>query len=193
MIIYLIRHGQTTGDVENRFGGDYDDHLTELGQQQSEDLAKRLKDKNIEKLYSSPRLRALETATVIGKKLNLDIMPLDEFRERNSYGVLTGLTRQEAVKKYPEEVARLEGLNTDVQGAEPYKSFQERIVKALDSLAQQQSGTVAVVMHGGPIRLIFRDVLKLGEINLGDCAYTVLEATNGQYKLIEKNGIELIT
>ena len=39
MQIYLIRHGQTTGDVEDRYGGDYDDRLTDLGKQQSQNLA----------------------------------------------------------------------------------------------------------------------------------------------------------
>ena len=41
MKIYLIRHGQTTGDIEDRFGGDYDDHLTRLGKSQSQNLAKK--------------------------------------------------------------------------------------------------------------------------------------------------------
>jgi len=31
MKIFLIRHGETTGDIENRYGGSYDDHLTEMG------------------------------------------------------------------------------------------------------------------------------------------------------------------
>ena len=42
MNIYLVRHGQTTGDLENRYGGDYDDHLTELGKQQSAEVPGKL-------------------------------------------------------------------------------------------------------------------------------------------------------
>lgn len=43
MKIYFCRHGQTTGDVEDRYGGNYDDRLTELGLNQSKELAKKLK------------------------------------------------------------------------------------------------------------------------------------------------------
>lgn len=193
MLIYLIRHGQTTGDVENRYGGDYDDHLTDLGQKQSKETAELLKDKKIEKLFTSPRLRALETATAIGHKLHIDPMPIDEFRERNSYGVLTGLTREEAGKKYPDQVAQLEGLNTKVEGSEEYAAFQNRITNALQIVTRQDSKVIAVVTHGGPIRLIFRDILRLGEINMGDCAYAILETDGQNFSLQEKNGIDLIT
>jgi len=48
MRIYLIRHGQTTGDLGDRYGGDYEDHLTEEGKKQSQKLANKLKNKNIE-------------------------------------------------------------------------------------------------------------------------------------------------
>ena len=51
MKIFLIRHGETTSDVEDRYGGDYDDHLTEKGEQQSEELAEILKDKNIQVIF----------------------------------------------------------------------------------------------------------------------------------------------
>ena len=37
MLIYLARHGETTGDVEDRYGGDYDDHLTEKGTERNAD------------------------------------------------------------------------------------------------------------------------------------------------------------
>jgi broad specificity phosphatase PhoE len=35
MIIYLIRHGESTSDIDNLYGGDYDDHLTENGKAQA--------------------------------------------------------------------------------------------------------------------------------------------------------------
>lgn len=45
MKIFLCRHGQTTGDIEDRYGGDYDDHLTDLGKTQAEELANKLQGK----------------------------------------------------------------------------------------------------------------------------------------------------
>ena len=64
MKIFLIRHGETTGDIEDRYGGDYDDHLSEKGKQQSKELAEKLKNKGIELIFHSPRIRATETATI---------------------------------------------------------------------------------------------------------------------------------
>jgi broad specificity phosphatase PhoE len=42
MKIFLIRHGETTGDEEDRYGGSYDDYLTDLGKEQLEVTANNL-------------------------------------------------------------------------------------------------------------------------------------------------------
>jgi broad specificity phosphatase PhoE len=192
MIIYLARHGQTTGDVENRYGGDYDDHLTAAGRQQAAALGEQLSGQGIEQLFASPKIRAQETAAVVGRQLSLPIQTVAEFRERNSYGVMTGMIKEEAAKKYPEYA---QGLARDVHytvaGAEPYAMFNKRITTALHELTKVPAASVAVVTHGGPIRLIFRDVLQLGEIEIDDCAYAVLETRDAGYTLREMHGISL--
>jgi len=71
MKIYLIRHGETTGDIDDRFGGDYDDHLTQRGKSQAQELAEKLKGKRIEIIFVSPRIRAKETAEEVRKILKL--------------------------------------------------------------------------------------------------------------------------
>lgn len=96
MKIYLMRHGQTTGDIEDKFGGDYDDRLTELGKSQAKELAKKLKNLNIEKIFYSPRIRAAETAEIVNKATNILIEQVDDLRERNAYGILTGKLKSEA-------------------------------------------------------------------------------------------------
>lgn len=189
MIIYLTRHGQTTGDLEDRYGGDYDDHLTDEGQQQSAHLAEQLNGKGIVKLYASPKIRAQETATIISSRLNLPVVTLEAFRERNGYGVLTGLIKAEAKQKYPEQVEILKDVHASVDGAEQYEPFRTRITDALARISSEKSHTVAVVTHGGPLRLIFRDILHIGEIEVSDCAYAVLETQDGGYRLVESSGI----
>lgn len=42
MKIYLIRHGQTTGDVEDRYGGAYDDELTDKGKNEAPQISYKL-------------------------------------------------------------------------------------------------------------------------------------------------------
>lgn len=189
MIIYLARHGQTTGDIENRYDGDYEDHLTQLGKQQANELADQLVGKNIKKLYSSPRKRARETAGFIGAKLKVRVRKSKDFRERNAYGILTGMTKQEAAQKYPKEVEIVKDVHKAIQGAEEYTPFQLRVTAEMEKLSHKSREAIAIVTHGGPIRLIFRDILKLGEIEVADCAYAVIEVKDGHYKLISTEGI----
>lgn len=191
MIIYLLRHGQTTGDIEHRYGGDYDDHLTELGLQQAAILAEQITEKGIEKLFSSPRIRAQETAAAVAGKLGLAVVTLDDFRERNSYGILTGTTKEKALDTHPDQVEILKDIYKAVEGAEEYLPFQERVTKVLDKMSHEPADKVAVITHGGPIKLIFRDILKLGEIDVADCAFAAIEANDQHYKLLETVGITM--
>ncbi len=191
MIIYLARHGQTTGDIENRYGGDYDDHLTDVGIQQSEHLAGQLADKGIELLFASPRIRAQETAGVVAKELNKTVEVLEPFRERNGYGILTGMTKDEAKRKHPEQVEMLKDVHATIDGAEEYGPFLRRVTDALNTVCQEQAEKILIVTHGGPIRLIFRDILKLGEIDVDDCGFAVVEAKDTDYTLLESMGINV--
>lgn len=195
MNIYLIRHGQTTGDIENRYGGEYDDHLTELGQKQSAEAAKKLADKGIEIIYCSPLQRARETATIIeeGNDSHLGLSIISVFRERNRYGVLTGLTKDEAAQKFPDQVKLLEDEHQTLQNGEDYESFGQRIRAALQKIDTGKYKTVAVVTHGGPIRYIFREILQQGEIEIGDCAYAQILKIDNSYDLVDADGIKINT
>src|SRR3989344_3464385 len=87
--IYLVRHGEATDDVEDRYGGWSDDPLTERGRETARGLAKkivRLSPKPT-KIYSSPFKRAFETAEIIGDRLGLRLAPVEDLKERNRYGI----------------------------------------------------------------------------------------------------------
>ena len=72
MTIFFIRHGETTGDVEDRFGGTYNDHLSEGGTAQSNDLGRQLANKGIHRIISSTLFRAQETAHLLRNYVNGD-------------------------------------------------------------------------------------------------------------------------
>lgn len=155
MKILLIRHGETTGDVEDRYGGSYDDHLTKRGREQLQTTAQLLADEQIDKLYSSTLIRAKESADIINGVLKTEIELLDGLRERD-YGVLGGLTKQEALEKYPEVVeSHKDPANTDPDG-ESRASFTQRVLSTFESIVNQKHGAVAIVSHGGPIKVILR-------------------------------------
>ncbi len=191
MRIYLIRHGQTTGDVEDRFGGDYEDHLTEEGKQQGQQLAEKLYNKNIEVIYCSPKIRALETAEFIKSKLNVPVKTNEEIRERNHYGIMTGMVKSVAKEKYTELIELLKDTKNTIQGGEDYESFKKRIVNAWNELTSSNYQTIAILSHGGPIRLIFREMLSKGEIKIGDCAFAVIDKEQGNLTLVDTDNIDL--
>ena len=76
MKIYLIRHGQTTGDLEDRYGGDYDDHLTEAGRKQSQRLAGKLASSGIEIIFCSPKTEPERPPTSFRKGLGAKLRSL---------------------------------------------------------------------------------------------------------------------
>lgn len=71
--LLLIRHGQATHNLEQRWEGWGATALTEEGQRQAEALAERLASSatNIAHLYTSPLLRARQTAQPIARRLGL--------------------------------------------------------------------------------------------------------------------------
>lgn len=167
MKILLIRHGETTGDLEDRYGGAYDDHLTDKGRQQLQQTAARLEGQQIDVIFVSSLIRARESADIINEMLNTRIEVMDGLRERN-YGVLGGLTKAEALEKYPEAVAmHKDPTNTDPEG-ESQSDFTERVLSTFESLKENGYDSVAVVSHGGPIKTIMRHLNMSLPDSIGD-------------------------
>ena len=178
MKIYLIRHGETTGDLEDRFGGDYDDHLTEAGKSQSKELVEDLRGKKIEAIFISPKIRAVETAKETEDLLGISSEIVNDLRERNNYGVLTGLTKVEAQEKHPEEFEKIsrDKIHHDVSGSESYEDTKVRVRNVFGDILSKKYDSIAIISHGGIISTYVREFLTGGQnVKLGDCA--ILELT----------------
>jgi len=190
MKIYLIRHGETTGDIEDRYGGDYDDHLTELGRKEAEDLTQKVKDFGIEKIFCSPRIRAKETAEILRKGLGCDIEIVNDMRERNQYGIMTGMVKSEAKEKYPGLPELLKDYRNTIEGAESDDDFSNRVHDALAKIAAMNHKIVAVVTHGGPIKAVLRKIKYEFDYKIKDCAFAEMEAEGTKLIPIRLEGIE---
>jgi len=195
MIIFLCRHGETTGDIEDRYGGDYEDELSKNGKSQVSGLAEKLKNQNIEVVFHSPKHRAIQTAQIVSKALNVKTIVAKDFRERNAYGVLTGLIKLDAQKKYPLEVQKLQmdKINHSVCCSENYSVFKARVLNEFsNTTSSKKYNTVCIITHGGPISCIVRELLNLGEIKkLSDCAILKINSSEDSLDLIESSGMEL--
>ncbi|RSK26563.1 histidine phosphatase family protein [Bacillus sp. HMF5848] len=92
--VILIRHGQHTGEKDNRIEGWAYFNLTDHGKEQAAILAQKLKNSfKIHALYSSSLTRAKETADIIGHEIGLNATEIDDLRAMN-YGLAQGLTKR---------------------------------------------------------------------------------------------------
>lgn len=154
--VLLIRHGQSEGNAERRFGGHTPTPLSALGRRQAEAAARALELESITAIYSSDLLRAVETAAPLAAALNLQIEQSSAFRER-SVGHMENLTFEEGAQKFPEEYAAL--LRRDFEhilsGGESYRQLLDRAAHALDrAIAANQGGTIALFSHTGTICIL---------------------------------------
>lgn len=191
MRIFLIRHGESTSDMEERYGGHYNDHLTSKGANQAKKVAKKLAGKGIEIIFSSPFHRAIETSQILQKEWNCRFKIIGDLKERDRYAHLTGMKKSVAAKNHAHHVARLKTYLHNVDGGEDYGPFKERIESAFEKISNSQHKTIAIVCHGGPIGCIMRELIGRETKYIGKCAVFELEK-NGKLKLIkmENAGLE---
>ncbi|RLC35023.1 hypothetical protein DRH14_01760 [Candidatus Shapirobacteria bacterium] len=90
MNIYFVRHGQSEGNKKKIYQGD-GVCLSEKGVNQAKTVAKRLRNYDIDVIYSSPYLRAKQTAEIISEELNLPVEYWDKLKELKRPSVLEGL------------------------------------------------------------------------------------------------------
>lgn len=163
--LYLIRHGQSEGNAEGRFGGHGTTPLSEHGRQQAERTAKVLAKEGIHAIYSSDLLRAVQTAEPLAQILNLPINMREAFRERN-VGVLEGLTFDESKQAYPSDYYALINRNIHhvITEGESYRQLLKRITTELRNiLREHQRQRVAIFSHTGAI--CFMTLHLLGAIH----------------------------
>lgn len=165
--LYFVRHGQSGGNVEGRFGGHSPTPLSELGKKQAEMTAPILAKERIKAIYSSDLLRAMQTAEPLAKLLNLEINATDAFRERH-VGVLEGLTFDEARKEFPKDYYALinRNLNHIITKGESYSQLLDRTTDVLHKIVERHRGSrVAIFSHTGTI--CFLTLYILGAIHSG--------------------------
>ena len=154
--VLLIRHGQSEGNAERRFGGHTATPLSPRGRRQAQALARALKAEELTAIYSSDLARALETAQPLANLTGLPVNATNAFRER-SVGVMEGLTFENAAQQHPEQYAAL--LRRDFEhvltGGESYRQLLDRAWQKLDEIiAENQGGKIAVFSHTGTICIL---------------------------------------
>lgn len=160
--LMLVRHGESEWNVQRRYQGQSDVPLSERGRKQAALVAERLAGEKIDAIYASDLGRAWETARAIAEKNGLQVTSEPRLRELK-FGVLEGLTFEEAQAQYPQMIAAwLDDFNCPPEGAETIDVFNARCVSFLDELKQKHDGQVVLlVAHGGSLSELLRTVLGL--------------------------------
>jgi len=151
--LFLIRHGQSAGNAEGRFGGHSPTPLSTLGVKQADAAAQALQKEGITAIYSSDLLRAVQTAEPLSRLIEVPIAPTSAFRERN-VGVLEGLTFDESKAAYPDDFYALvnRNLNHVITDGESYRQLLDRSTEELWRILNSNiGGRVAIFSHTGVI------------------------------------------
>jgi len=165
--LYLIRHGQSAGNAEGRFGGHGPTPLSDLGIEQAEKTARVLAKEGIDVIYSSDLTRAVQTAEPLAQLLDLPIHKSEAFRERN-VGVLQGLTFDESKERHPGDYYALINRNVNhiITGGESYRHLLKRITSEVRNILRgHQHQRIAIFSHTGAI--CFLTLHLLGAIHRG--------------------------
>ncbi|MGI6211363.1 MAG: histidine phosphatase family protein [Anaerovoracaceae bacterium] len=147
--IYMVRHGATEWNEIKRFQGMTDIPLNERGRRQASYARDALKDAGITVCFSSPLLRAHETAEIICRPLGVPVQDVEGFHEHH-LGEWEGLTAEEIDRRFPGSIAVWRGHPKDVRiaGGETFQQVRERGTRAFWDVVRKNRGeTILIVSH----------------------------------------------
>ena len=157
IIVTIVRHGQTQGNVNHKMDGVTDTPLNDTGRRQSEYAAERLKNEKFDFVFTSNLKRASETASIIvAKNVSLKnkeskLVELEMLRERNM-GIYEGVSYteyNEAVEK--DGCARHEHLPKDGESISDVRQRCIEFIKKISGISPtsiKDVPRILVVAHG---------------------------------------------
>lgn len=159
---YLVRHGRTEFNRDNRVQGHSQTLLDEEGLNQARKLRDRLAGETFVAAFSSDLVRAQQTAqTILGnRKIAFTVSPdLREF----DYGLWDKLTLVELKDKYSDEMSRMMNVcDFAPPGGESLTQLLERTARFVTQAKEKVTeGNLLVVCHGGSLRALIVHLLGL--------------------------------
>lgn len=159
--LYLIRHGETYFNLENRIGGDSD--LTDNGRSQAQALARYFRSKRIPLIFTSNKLRTIQTAEAIrNMQEECTIIPLPEFNEIDS-GICESMSYEEIKQGMPQVYRgrKKDKYNYVYPKGEGYVSMETRIDRGIKKALylSRPSDNIMIIGHRAVNRMILSHFL----------------------------------
>jgi broad specificity phosphatase PhoE len=161
--LLLLRHGEVEQSYHRVFGGRIDMELSPRGHEQAAALARYLRSGPLDAIYVSPMRRAQQTLAPLAGQSSARAVVKPEFREVD-FGDWTGLTWEQVHSRFGIHAFDwLEQLAAAaIPNAESARTFRARVEPPLREIVAAHAGqTVAVVCHGGVVRMILSILLDL--------------------------------
>lgn len=161
--LLLVRHGLTNANQEDRYIGRMDPPLSTEGLAQAEALAARLTREEVTAIYSSPQLRARQTAEIITRACGLKVLIEPALREMD-FGCWEGLTHAEITARYPEQMRAWwndPAAEPAPHGGESLAQVARRAREAYNKIMCRhgEGEAVLIVSHGGVLQALLCEAL----------------------------------
>ena len=173
MILYLIRHGESSSNVDTTFTGQEDARLTELGHRQADCISRYFLGIHIDRIYSSDLSRAYETALPLSRICRVPVEKTADFREIYG-GKWEGERFQDLMYLYPEDYALWRndlGKACPTDG-ESIAQIANRTCAAAEAIAKASpEQTVVIATHAVPIRVMLNTWLTGGTEDMSATAW----------------------
>jgi broad specificity phosphatase PhoE/predicted kinase len=159
--LYLIRHGETYFNLENRIGGDSE--LTENGRSQGKALADYFGTKEIPLIFTSEKKRTIQTAEPIkALQKKCTIIPLTEFNEIDS-GICESMSYEEIRADMPQvyNARKKDKYNYTYPKGEGYATMKERIDLGINKVLylSDTAKNIMIIGHRAANRMILSHFL----------------------------------
>lgn len=195
MNIILVRHGETSYNVEGRMYGHAQIPLNKRGLQQAAAVGQRLKAFSFDALYASDLVRARQTAEAIALHQRVPVIQRDALREQH-VGDWEHLTIPEVQERFPDDYAahHANPAYTPYTNGESFAMLQARAYAELTRIqtAHAPGAHICVVCHGGTINALICAVLGLDIVNhtrlwVDNCSLTTIRLVGSQFHLVRLN------
>lgn len=190
----LVRHGETTWNLEGRYQGQIDTPLSPVGVKQGKLVAEALKDIPFEIVYASPLSRSYDTAVMCAELRGLPVIKDERLLEIN-HGQWEGLHASEIESKYSGLLEKWRSTVVDVQmpGGESIEDVRRRAMEAFYEYIERNEGqTILVVAHDAVNRAVLCDILEMDQSHFwqfkqDNTCINVIEYENGKWRLVLLN------
>lgn len=174
-LLVIVRHGQSVWNLENRFTGETDVPLTELGREEARAAGVKLKAIPFAHGFTSILQRAIDTMTLVLEEARQEQLPVTRSRALNerNYGRLQGQNKKDIAAIYGDEQVAIWRRSYSIRppGGESLADTADRVIPFYKSSIEpllREDENVLIVAHGNSLRALMMFLENIDEKAIAD-------------------------